>query len=991
MEPYNPKNIEGKWQKAWADAKLYETAIATSKEKLYVLDMFPYPSGEGLHVGHPKGYIATDIYSRMKKMQGFEVLHPMGWDAFGLPAEQFALNNKVHPRVAVEKNIARFKEQLSIIGFNYDWSKEINTTDPEFYKWTQWIFKQMWKKGLAYESHEPINWCPSCKTGLANEDLESDGTCERCGTKVEKKPLRQWVLKITDYADRMIEDLGKLDWPEGVKLAQKNWIGRSSGSKIKFDLCVTGVEDGTYSVDVFTTRADTLMGTTFIAISAELAHTWMDMGWKPKSEITSFIEKTLEEEKNRTVDFKTELLKDGIATEVDAIHPVTKEKIPVYIANYVLPGYGTGALMGVPAHDERDADFASRYNLPIKEVIRPDVALESTDRSIFTGEGTLVQSGIYDGLTSEEARKKITEDVGGEFISQYKLKDWVFARQRYWGEPFPMVFDENHVAYPVADSELPVKLPEVEKYEPTGTGESPLAAIDNWVNVTGFIDRNNEWNTIPSFESYAFDKGEPFDINDGPGGDAYQSGAPIVERNNIACIIKHPTEEKYLVARWKQVDWNGFATGGIEKGQTPEDTARQEVREETGFTNIKSVEAKDFSSHGLFYHVVKKENRFAHYRLVVVELGGLEQEAISDDEKAICDFEWVEKDKVAGLLTRFDMKSLWEYYTTGKVESENPIKLKKGKRETNTMPQWAGSSWYYLRFPDPKNATALSDPGIEKKWQPVDVYVGGDHATRHLIYARFWHKFLFDIGVVSYDEPFMRLEFLGFILAEDGRKMSKRLGNVINPDDVVREYGADALRVYEMFMAPFEQTVAWDTKGIIGAERFLERVWKLRAKVSKDINDSDEMKTVLHKTIKKVSADIDAFKFNTAISAMMICLNRADTEDHVSLYWYQELLKILAPFAPHIAEELWNATGGEGSVHATQWPAYDEALLVEAMATIAIQIGGKLRGTVSLPRDMAEINVLDEVKKTANYQKYVGEATPKKVIFVPNKLINIVI
>ncbi len=964
MESYNPKNIEGKWQKAWADAKINETDIDTNKEKVYVLDMFPYPSGEGLHVGHPKGYIATDIYSRMKKMKGFEVLHPMGWDAFGLPAEQFALKNKVHPRVAVEKNIARFKEQLAIMGFNYDWTKEINTTDPAFYKWTQWIFKQMFKRGLAYESHEPINWCPSCKTGLANEDLEADGTCERCGSKVEKKPIRQWVLKITDYADRMIDDLAKLAWPEGIKLAQKNWIGKSEGSEIKFNLCVSGVEDGTYSVNVFTTRADTLMGATFIAISAELAKKWMDMGWKPSEKIVSFIHKTLEDEKNRSIDFKTELLKEGVDTEVLAINPITKEKIPVYVANYVLPGYGTGALMGVPAHDERDYQFAKQHKLPVKDVIRQYIVdtvnppqegkrevkrtnvhvivynpktnkylilrnekhgwdtvvmggvddgenlveaakrelkeetgyvnvtykrtlgnpvqtsyftkhkdenrlaiasavyfelddernegiavdegnevlwvdpsdfvpgkmvnselpiwlarLKNEKEEVYTGEGVLINSGTYDGITSEEARAKITEDAGGKLVSQYKLKDWVFARQRYWGEPFPIVFDEDHKSYVVADSELPVKLPEVEKYEPTGTGESPLAAIDSWVNVTGYLN------------------------DDG-----------------------------------------------------------------------------DFVS---------------------------------------CD--------------------------------ESDPRAKKFTRETNTMPQWAGSSWYYLRFADPHNTVALTDPAIEKKWQPVDLYVGGDHATRHLIYARFWHKFLFDIGVVTHDEPFKRLEFLGFILAEDGRKMSKRLGNVINPDDIVAQYGADALRLYEMFMAPFEQTVAWDTKGIVGVERFLERVWKLQAKVGENVNDGEAARSLLHKTIKKVSEDIENFKFNTAISSMMICLNGVESEASLSQYWYMEFLKLLAPFAPHMTEEAWNRLGGEGSIHVAIWPEYDEAFLHESTVVIAVQIGGKLRGTLELERNRGEIDVLEAVKKLEIYHRYAGEGTPKKIIFVPNKLINIVI
>lgn len=820
MEPYNPKNIESKWQKIWADDLLYKTDIATDKKKMYVLDMFPYPSGEGLHVGHPKGYIATDIYSRMKKMSGFEVLHPMGWDAFGLPAEEFAIKNKVHPRIAVEKNIARFKEQLSIMGFNYDWSKEINTTDPEFYKWTQWIFKEMWKKGLAYESNEPINWCPSCKTGLANEDLDGD-ECERCGSKVEKKPIRQWVLKITDYADRMIEDLGKLEWPEGVKLAQKNWIGRSDGSVLNFAISQTMPTKADHadrtpdSIEVFTTRADTLMGATFIAISAELAQKWIDAGWQPNKEVQFFVEKTLEDEKTRSYDFQTENLKEGVATEVQAIHPITKEKIPVWVANYVLPGYGTGALMAVPAHDERDFAFAHKYDLPVVEVVRSEIK----EVLPYTGEGKLVHSGDYDGLSSEEAKIKLTEASQGILRSQYKLKDWVFARQRYWGEPFPIVFGEDHKAYVVADSELPVKLPEVEKYEPTGTGESPLAGIESWVNVTGYLNEEGEF---------------------------------------VTCLPGNP-------------------------------------------------------------------------------------------------------------------------------------KAKKFTRETNTMPQWAGSSWYYLRFADPRNENVLTDAHIEKKWQPVDVYVGGDHATRHLIYARFWHKFLFDIGVVTDDEPFKRLEFLGFILAEDGRKMSKRLGNVINPDDVIAQHGADTLRLYEMFMAPFEQTASWDTKNVAGVERFLERVWRLQSKASSNVSDSEKMKIVLHKTIKKVGEDIEHFKFNTAISAMMICINMAESQEDLSQAWYEEFLKILAPFAPHVTEELWHMMGKKDSIHIAKWPEHDESLLKESHATIAVQIGGKLRGTLHIPADLGEIEVLDMVKKESYYHKYVEDNIPKKVIFVPNKLINIVI
>lgn len=963
MSTYNHKDIENKWQKKWEEEKLYTTDIHTPKEKCYVLDMFPYPSGEGLHVGHPKGYIATDIYSRMKKMQGYEVLHPMGWDAFGLPAEQFALKNKIHPRVAVEKNIARFKEQLSIIGFNYDWDKEINTTDPEFYKWTQWIFKQMFKKGLAYESHEPINWCPSCKTGLANEDLDG-GVCERCGTKVEKKPLRQWVLKITDYADRMIADLDKLDWPEGVKLAQKNWIGKSEGVLFRFKLTTQNdAERIPKEVEVFTTRADTLFGVTYVAISADLAKQWVSLGWKTDTTVKTFIEETLKEQE--AVDYSPDKEKKGIFTGIYAINPATQEKIPVWIANYVISGVGTGAIMAVSAHDERDHAFAVTYNLPVREVIRPYVIdhvnvpredkptkvrnnvhaivfnpetkqylilrnkihdwdtviiggiedgedfieaakrelkeetgytdvifkrilgnpvqagyfakhkdenrlaiatavyfelgsaireevatdgenegneilwvdekdfvpgkminselpfwlarLHDEEKDIYVGDGVLINSGTYDGVTSKEAKVKLAEVFGGTITKRYKLQDWVFARQRYWGEPFPIVFDEHHKPYTVADSELPVKLPDVEAYEPTGTGESPLASITNWVEVYGYLDDNNEF---------------------------------------VSC----------------------------DKG----------------------------------------------------------------DEKA-----------------------------------------KLFRRETNTMPQWAGSSWYYLRFADPHNKEALSDKNIEKKWQPVDVYVGGDHATRHLIYARFWHKFLYDIGVVSYDEPFNRLEFLGFILAEDGRKMSKRLGNVINPDDIVKEYGADTLRMYEMFMAPFEQTVAWDTKSIVGVERFLERVWKLQNSVSKDLATSS---SILHRTIKKIGDDVEAFKFNTAISHMMICINEFEKTATLSQKDYEDFLRILAPFAPHITEELWSILGGkEGSIHTQKWPDYDENLLLDEVVTIAIQVNGKLRGTLTVARDMEENELIKTVKVTDIYVKQVGEMVPKKVIVVPNRLINIVI
>jgi len=795
MKKYNHKIVESKWQKYWQETGLYKTGEGIKKPKSYVLDMFPYPSGEGLHVGHPKGYIATDIYSRYKKMNGFNVLHPMGWDAFGLPAENFAIKNKIHPRVAVEKNITRYKEQLGKIGFDYDWEKEINTTNPEYYKWTQWAFLQMFKKGLAYESDEPINWCLECKTGLANEDLDGD-MCERCGSVVEQKPIRQWVLKITDYADRMLEDLDELDWPESIKESQRNWIGRSEGAEIEFK-----VEN--LKLKVFTTRPDTLFGATYCVLAPE--HGFVaelleneESGIKNKEEVKKYIEEVSKKtEIERTAEGKE---KTGVELKgIKAINPANNEEIPVFIADYVLAHYGTGAIMAVPAHDMRDYYFATKFKLPKRKVIDRD-----TDHPYNPAEGPLMGSGGFNGLEGDDAKKAITEFVGGEKKVTYKLRDWVFSRQRYWGEPIPIIHCEKCGAVPVSEKELPVVLPEVKSYEPTGTGESPLAGISEWVNT------------------------------------------------------KCP------------------------------------------------------------------------------KCGG------------------------------------------------------EGKRETNTMPQWAGSSWYYLRYIDPNNDNEIVDKKKEKYWSPVDMYVGGaEHATRHLIYARFWHKFLYDIGAVNYKEPFKRLQHVGLIGAEDGRKMSKRYGNVVNPDDIIATYGADTLRVYEMFMGPFDQGVVWSTESIIGPRRFLEKVWRLSEKIKKKNDGVNDIENILHKTIKKVGEDIESFDFNTAISQMMIFINEAEKSD-VTKEQYEIFLKLLAPFAPHITEELWHEIGNEESIHLTGWPQYDEEKTNEENVIIAVQVNGKVRGEFEIEIGESEEKVKETALLQENVAKWVKDNEVKKVIYIKNKLVNIV-
>lgn len=799
---YNHTEIEKKWQKRWADEGVFTTPDIPSEKKCYVLDMFPYPSGEGLHVGHPKGYIATDIYSRMKMMQGYDVLHPMGWDAFGLPAENYAIKNKVHPRVAVEKNIARFKEQLSNIGFTYDWSREINTTDPEYYKWTQWIFIQLFKKGLAYESFEPINWCPSCQTGLANEDLEQ-GKCERCGSIVEKRPMRQWVLKITDYAEQLLDGLESLPWPKSIKESQRNWIGRKEGINISYD--IVGSSD---VVVCFTTRPDTNFGATFVVIGPEHPLIARIVTSEQKQGVEEYVSAALKKtEIDRLAEDKE---KTGVFTGAYCVNQLNSKQLPIYVSDYVLGNVGTGAVVGVPGHDKRDFEFAQKFAIPIERVvaINNDESEITNIEQVQEDDGIMINSGFLNGMNIHDATVKIMdymeENGWGKRVVNYKLRDWVFSRQRYWGEPIPIIHCETCGVVPVPEEQLPVLLPEVEHYEPTGNGESPLANISEWVNTT-----------CPKC--------------DGP-----------------------------------------------------------------------------------------------------------------------------------------------------------------AKRETNTMPQWAGSSWYYLRFIDPKNSEAFVDPKKEKAWMNVDLYVGGaEHATRHLIYARFWHIVLHELGYVSTSEPFNHLEHVGLILAEDGRKMSKRWGNVINPDDVVSSAGADTLRLYEMFLGPFNQTAQWSTSGMSGPRRFIERVWKLRGKVQ-DTQDSSEVVSALHRTMKRVTDDTQAFRFNTAIASMMELLNVMEKETSLSQETFTTFLLLLAPYAPHVSEELWEKMGNTGFVSRAPWPSYDETLAVQKTVHIAIQINGKVRGEVTLEATADQETVEQAARALPNVLKYLEGVEVRKTIYVPGRLLNFV-
>ena len=800
---YDHKQIEQKWQKYWDEQKTFKTTEDPDKKKYYAMDMFPYPSGQGLHVGHPEGYTATDIIARMKRMQGYNVLHPMGWDAFGLPAEQYAINTGHSPREFTKTNVDNFRRQIKSLGLSYDWDREINTTDPSYYKWTQWIFEQLYKKGLAYEAEVPVNWSPDLGTVVANEEV-IDGKTERGGFPVIHKPMRQWVLKITAYADRLIDDLDDLDWPEAIKEQQRNWIGRSVGASIRFK-----VSDQDEQIEVFTTRPDTLFGAACMVLAPE--HELVKKLTTPQQK--QDVEKYVDEVSHKSDLERTDLAKNktGVFTGSYVINPANGQKVQIWIADYVLASYGTGAIMVVPAHDQRDYEFAQKFDLPIVPVIEGgDVTKEA-----YVGDGKHINSGFLDGLGKQEAIDKmidwLNEKKIGEKKVNYRLRDWLFSRQRYWGEPIPVIHWEDGETTLVPEDELPLRLPKATDIKPSGTGESPLANLTDWVNV---------------------------------------------------------------------VDENG----------------------------------------------------------------------------------------------------------------------RKGKRETNTMPQWAGSSWYFLRYVDPTNQEALADYDKLKQWMPVDLYVGGaEHAVLHLLYARFWHKFLYDLGVVPTKEPFHKLVNQGMILGNNHEKMSKSKGNVVNPDDIVEQYGADTLRLYEMFMGPLDASIAWSEDGLNGAYKFIKRVWNLIVDEENELRDrvttinDHQLDKSYNQTVKQVTEDFEKLHFNTAISSLMVFINDAYKQDSLPLEYMEGFVKMMAPITPHIAEELWSKLGHVGTLTYASWPTYEESKLVDDSVQIVVQVNGKVRQRLDIARDTSRDQMQEMALADEKVKEELADKEVKKVIAVPNKLVNIVV
>jgi len=938
---YNHLKIEPKWRKVWDKKKINKTKDTTKGKKFYVLDMFPYPSGEGLHVGHPRGYIATDVYSRYKRMHGFNVLHPMGWDAFGLPAENYAIKHKMSPKVAMAKNIKRYKEQMSIVGFSYDWDREIDTTDPNYYKWTQWTFLQMFKKGLAHESYEPINWCPSCKTGLANEDLE-DGKCERCSTPIEKKPMRQWVIDITKYADRLLDDLKDLNWADNIKEAQRNWIGRSEGAELEFKII-----NSEHKVKVFTTRADTLFGVTYVVLAPEAK-----LVQELKSQIKNWneIEKYISESKSKTEIERTAVNKSKTGIElkgVSVINPTTNEIIPVWISDYVLADYGTGAVMAVPAHDERDFAFAKKYNLPIKEVIIPE-RIDKRNPPV-AGKKSVERQNVHVIVKNPKT---------GMYIGlKYNKHDWT---------TFPMGGVE--VGENIIDAA------KRELFEETGYKNVTNAKILGGQVRAEYFAAHKDQNRISYTNAVYFElvNEEKEEI-----GEAEKEEHQVIwlsEKEINSDLMTHAEMDIWLQRINK--DDNAYVGEGV-------------LVNSQKFTGMNSDDArkvitKTFGKEKVSYKL--KDWVFSRQRywgepipLVHCEKCGIVPVPEKDLPVKLPEVKFYEPTGTGE--SPLAAISKW-------VNTKCPKCRGKAKRETNTMPQWAGSSWYYLRYIDPKNKKALVDKKKEKYWSPVDLYVGGgEHNTRHLIYARFWHKFLFDIGVVNYKEPFMKLMNLGMILGTDGRKMSKRWGNVINPDDVVKNVGADTLRVYEMFMGPFDQEIAWSTDNMVGSRRFLDKVWKLQDKiVKKKTIDNNDFEVLLHKTIKKITDDIIGFSFNTAISAFMILINAAEKTE-LTKSDYETILKLLAPFAPHMTEEIWATLDHKKSIHLEKWPDYNPKKIVSEKIIIMVQINGRPRATFEASVGITQ----DEVEKTVfglmEVNKWLLGKQIKNKMFIKGKIL----
>ena len=800
MVEYNPNAIEKKWQKKWDDEKTFKSEIDNNKKKFYPLVEFPYPSGQGLHVGHPRPYTALDVVARKRRLEGENVMYPMGWDAFGLPTENYAIKNKIHPAKVTEDNIAHFKEQMKSIGFSFDWDREVNTTDPDYYKWSQWIFIQMYKHGLAYKNEMSVNWCPSCQVGLANEEVV-DGKCERCGTEVVHKMKNQWMLKITEYADRLIDDLEEVDFEERIKASQINWIGRSHGCDVDFK-----IKDLDEKLTVYTTRPDTIFGVSYMVVSPE--HPILD---KYKERIKNFADiEAYQEEAKKKSDFeRSELNKDKTGVMIDgisAINPLNDKEIPIWVSDYVLMTYGTGAIMAVPAHDSRDFEFAKKFDMPIIPVYDTGEELPTTD----INKGEAINSDFLNGLSASDAKKKAIEYVEekglGKAKTNFKLRDWVFSRQRYWGEPIPMIYCEEHGWVPVPEEELPVKLPDVPSYEPTATGESPLSEIEEFVNTT-------------------------------------------------------------------------------------------------------------------------------------------------------C-----------------------------------PICGKPAKRETDTMPQWAGSSWYYLRYMDPNNKEAIASKEALDYYSPVDWYNGGmEHTTLHLLYSRFWHKFLYDIGVVPTKEPYKKRTSHGMILGSDHQKMSKSRGNVINPDDIIRDYGADTLRCYEMFMGDFSSVAIWSDEGVRGCRKYLERVFNLTDLVEEGEEYSKDLEVVINQTIKKVSEDYENLKFNTAIAQLMTLLNEMKSLGKITKKDFRTYITLLNPVAPHMTEELWEMMAYEGELNQTSWPSYDEDKLSFDSFEMPVQINGKVRGKVIMDKDASKEDAIKSAQEDNNIKSYIEGKEIRKIIYVPGKILNIVV